>query len=50
MFLSYESIVVRVIGVYFVQRGTEHILLLAGGDKSPPDEDIRIAKALAREL
>ena len=36
--------------VYFVQRGTEYILLLAGGDKSSQDEDIRVAKTLAREL
>lgn len=36
--------------VYFVQRGNEFILLLAGGDKSSQDTDIRMAKALAREL
>ena len=36
--------------VYFVQRGSEFILLLAGGDKSSQDADIRMAKALAREL
>jgi putative addiction module killer protein len=36
--------------VYFVQRGTEYILLLADGDKSSQDEDIRAAKTLAREL
>ncbi|MFL6237386.1 MAG: type II toxin-antitoxin system RelE/ParE family toxin [Thermoanaerobaculia bacterium] len=36
--------------VYFVQRGSEFILLLAGGDKSSQDADIRVAKALAREL
>jgi putative addiction module killer protein len=36
--------------VYFVQRGNEYILLLAGGDKSSQDADLRTAKALAREL
>jgi putative addiction module killer protein len=36
--------------VYFVQRGSECILLLAGGDKSSQDADIHRAKALAREL
>lgn len=36
--------------VYFVQRGKEYIVLLAGGDKSSQDSDIREAKALAREL
>lgn len=35
--------------VYFVRRGSELILLLAGGDKSSQDADIRRAKALARE-
>jgi putative addiction module killer protein len=36
--------------VYFVQRGSECVLLLAGGDKSSQDSDIRMAKTLAREL
>lgn len=35
--------------VYFARRGSELILLLAGGDKSSQDADIRRAKALARE-
>lgn len=35
--------------VYFVQRGTRYILLLAGGDKSTQDRDITEAKRLATE-
>jgi len=36
--------------VYFTQHGKTVIVLLAGGDKSTQDRDIRNAKALAREL
>lgn len=36
--------------IYYVQRGEEFVVLLAGGDKSTQDQDIREAKALAREL
>jgi putative addiction module killer protein len=36
--------------IYYVQRGSEFIVLLAGGDKSTQDQDIRDAKSLAREL
>jgi putative addiction module killer protein len=36
--------------VYFIRRGEVVIVLLAGGDKSTQDEDIRNAKALARDL
>jgi len=36
--------------VYFVQRADVFIVLLAGGDKSTQDRDIRQAKALARDL
>ncbi|MBK8016137.1 MAG: type II toxin-antitoxin system RelE/ParE family toxin [Betaproteobacteria bacterium] len=36
--------------VYFVQRGSELVVLLAGGDKSSQTRDIEQAKALAREL
>jgi putative addiction module killer protein len=36
--------------VYFVQRGTAYVMLLAGGDKSTQDRDIALAQSLARNL
>ncbi len=36
--------------LYFLQRGNDLILLLAGGDKSSQARDIRKAKRLAQEL
>ena len=36
--------------VYFVQKAGIFIVLLAGGDKTSQDRDIRNAKALAAEL
>ena len=36
--------------VYFVQNADVLVVLLAGGDKSTQDRDIRLSKALAREL
>jgi putative addiction module killer protein len=36
--------------VYFVQQGAVVIVLLAGGDKSTQDSDIKAAKRRAREL
>jgi putative addiction module killer protein len=36
--------------VYFIQRAGMFIVLLAGGDKSSQDKDIRTAKLLARDL
>jgi len=36
--------------VYFAQRGLEIVILLAGGDKSTQDNDIRIALGLAQQL
>lgn len=36
--------------VYFVQRGSELIVLLCGGDKSTQSADIEQAKAMAQEI
>jgi putative addiction module killer protein len=36
--------------VYFAQQGVVLIVLLAGGDKASQDKDIRLSKALAKEL
>ena len=36
--------------VYFVRKGELYVVLLAGGDKSSQDGDIRQAKALARDF
>ena len=36
--------------VYYTERGGELIILLAGGDKSTQQNDIEIARALARNL
>ncbi len=36
--------------VYFTRRGNEVVILLAGGDKSTQDTDIKIAQGLARNL
>ena len=36
--------------VYYLRRGNEYILLLAGGDKSSHSRDIEKAKAIASEL
>ena len=36
--------------VYFMQRGMELVILLAGGDKSTQPKDIKAALKLAREL
>ncbi len=35
--------------VYFVQRGMEVVILLAGGDKSSQAKDIKRARELAEE-
>jgi putative addiction module killer protein len=35
--------------VYFVQHGSQYVLLLVGGDKSTQARDIRKAKELARK-
>lgn len=36
--------------VYFVQRGLEVVILLAGGDKSSQGKDIKLALEMARSL
>ena len=36
--------------VYFVHRGHEMVILLAGGDKSTQEKDIKIALDLARNV
>ena len=36
--------------VYFLQKAEVFVILLAGGDKSTQDRDIRQAKALARDI
>ena len=36
--------------VYFVERGLEIVILLAGGDKSTQPKDIQTAQKLARQL
>ena len=36
--------------IYYVQRGTEIVILLAGGDKSTQSRDIETALELARQL
>jgi len=36
--------------VYFTQRGLELVILLAGGDKSTQDKDIKTALKMAREI
>ena len=36
--------------VYFIQRGRELVILLAGGDKSTQSKDIKTALELARNL
>ena len=35
---------------YFMQKGTEFVLLLGGGDKSTQDKDILHARALAKKF
>ncbi len=36
--------------VYFVRRGNLVVVLLAGGDKSTQDHDIKLAKSLRKDL
>ena len=36
--------------VYFMKRGSELIILLAGGDKGSQSGDIKVAMRLARDL
>ena len=36
--------------VYYIGRGEELVILLAGGDKSSQPKDIEVAKSLAKDL
>lgn len=36
--------------VYFIQKGLELVILLAGGDKTTQSKDIKAAQKLAREI
>jgi len=36
--------------VYFTRRGTELVIILAGGDKGSQAKDIRLAQRLSREI
>lgn len=36
--------------MYFMQRGLEIVILLAGGDKSTQRQDIEVALQLARQI
>jgi putative addiction module killer protein len=36
--------------IYFVQRGMELVILLAGGDKKTQDKDVTLAKELAERI
>jgi len=36
--------------IYFVQRGSELVILLAGGDKGSQAKDIRMARSIAEEI
>ena len=36
--------------IYFVQQGTEVVILLAGGDKKTQDRDIALAKDIAKKI
>lgn len=36
--------------IYFMQRGNEIVILLAGGDKSTQSMDIKVALQLSRQL
>jgi len=36
--------------IYFVQRGAELVILLAGGEKKTQDKDITLAKELAKRI